>query len=78
MIVTPLANEIQTFQMLLPELRQKYGSTWAVVVGDSLTGTFNDFNSAAEFAVKNFSSREFLIRHTDEAQVSIPYVAIED
>ena len=78
MLVTALKEEITTFQRLLPELRQKHGSVWAVIVGSDLGGAFPDFNSAASFAVEKFGSRDFLIRHTDEVQANIPYVAIED
>ncbi|MEI9965968.1 MAG: hypothetical protein WDM92_16355 [Caulobacteraceae bacterium] len=72
-----LAKEVATFNKLLPALRETYGASWVVIVGDDCRGGFPAFENAAEFAVKNFPDVEFLIRHTDAAEPQIPFALVE-
>ncbi len=78
MATLAFTQEIAAFERLLPKLRSQFGSAWAVIVGDDCKGGFPDFAKAAAFAVQNFGSAEFLIRHTDDRQAQIPFVAIDD
>jgi len=78
MAVANLTEEIVAFHSMLPEIRNKHGSAWAVVLDQTLRGAFRDFEAAAQFAVSNFPGRPFLIRHTDEQIETVPFVFIEE
>jgi len=73
-----LSKEISTFQRLLPTIRKDHGSAWAVVVGEDYKGAFREFSAAAKYVLQNFPQQSVLIRHTDERQAHIPFVAVED
>lgn len=77
-MATTLSQEIEAFQSQLTSIRQKYGSGWAVVVDRSCRAAFPNFEAAATYAVENFPTAQYLIRHTDERQAQIPFVAVEE
>ena len=77
MTSSSLMTEIDTFEKMLPSLRSRLGSAWAVIVGQDCKGGFPDFSSAASYAVEHFQNSEYLIRHTDNCSAQIPFVAVE-
>ena len=75
---TALSEEIRAFEQLLPKLRQDCGSAWIVMVDKVLKASFSEFQQAAKFAIDKFPDRQFLIRHTDQQQVDLPFVSVHD
>lgn len=71
-----LSEQVQTFVRRLPEIRQQYGSAWAVQVQGKVEGAFTTFQEAAKFAMSNFAGEEFLIRHTDDEPETVPFVMV--
>jgi hypothetical protein len=73
-----LSKEIQAFERQLPKLRKDHGAVWAVMVGSNFKAGFREFKDAAAFAIEHFPDKEFLIRHTEEQQAEIPFIAVDD
>ncbi len=72
-----LATEISAFNRQLPQLRREYGHSWVVFVGEECKGGFDDFDTAAQFAVRQYSEHQFLIRHTDATEPQVPFVVVK-
>lgn len=72
-----LAEEITAFHTLLPKLRADHKEGWVVIVGTNCEGSFPTFEAAAQFAVRTFPDREFLIRHTDARVAQVPFILVE-
>jgi hypothetical protein len=72
-----LAEQISAYRQMLPQLRKEHGSVWALLIDSKLVDTFQEFQSAAMFALEHFEGQQFLIRHTDEQQETIPFVIVE-
>jgi hypothetical protein len=75
-MASQLDQDIEAFEAMLPSLRKRFGSVWAVLVDRDFKGSFSEFQSAATYAVDNFADRPFLIRHTDQHAPHIPFIAI--
>lgn len=64
-----LDREITAYRSLLPEIKRKYGSAWALVANSELVSTFANFSAAAKYARENYGAQAVLIRHTDEKEL---------
>lgn len=73
-----LSVEIAAFMQQKPALIREFGSAWVVFVRDVCEGHFAEFQDAARFAVKNFATSTFLIRHTDDLSPQVPMFIVED
>lgn len=73
-----LDEQIEAYRALLPDIKHKFGSVWALVVNRELISTFHEFALAAEYAVAHHGADQVLIRHTDERLESVPFIQIED
>ncbi|WP_374575182.1 hypothetical protein [Phenylobacterium sp.] len=71
-----LDEQIEAFEALLPQIKQEYGSVWVLVAHGRLIQTFPDFPAAAEYARAELSGDQVLIRHTDEGELTAPFVDI--
>ena len=72
-----LDREIEAFRALLPGIKERYGSVWAVVADLKLVKTFPVFSEAAQYAREHFGKQPVLIRHTDETKVEFaPFVLV--
>jgi hypothetical protein len=76
MEATSLDQQITAYSDMLPEIRSKYGSVWALIVDKKLVSTFSEFRLAARYVVANHISDQVLIRHTDERLETAPFVQI--
>lgn len=72
-----LDEQIEAYEALLPQIKKKYGSVWAVVAGRKLVQTFTDFAGAAGYVKDHLAGEQALIRHTDEGTLTAPFVHIE-
>jgi hypothetical protein len=68
--------QIAAYEAILPELRNKFGSVWALLVERRLVKTFPEFSAAADYVARHHAGDQVLIRHTDEAREMAPYVHI--
>jgi len=71
-----LDEQIEAYQALLPEIRSKHQSGWALVAKRGLVKLFSEFSEAAQYAQDNFGNEPVLIRHTDEKPETAPFVRI--
>lgn len=78
MLEMNLEQEISAFHRLLPSLRAQHRVGWAIVVGSDCRGTFQSFEEAAAFAIREFPAEEFLIRHTDAPMPQVPFVVVDN
>jgi hypothetical protein len=67
-----LDDEIGAYERLRPELEASATGKWVVVQGGQLVGTFDDFEAAAEDAVRRFGRGPYLIRQVGAPPVTIP------
>ena len=72
-----LAEQVATFKSQLQQIRTDFGSSWAVLVDNKVAGAFEDFESAALYALKHLADRDYLIRHTDDVLETVPFMVIE-
>ena len=68
--------QIAAYQRILQDVRQTYGSVWALVAHETLVRTFTDFASAAEYALRHYAEEQVLIRHTDERMETAPFMMV--
>lgn len=78
MTTMDLTRELEAFQQSKPQLISEFGSAWVVFVLGDLKGHFDTFQQAAEFALEKYSDDRFLIRHTTEPPLKIPFAAVLD
>lgn len=71
-----LDDQIEAYQALLPEIRRKHQSGWALVAKRRLVKLFGEFSEAAQYAQVHFGSEPVLIRHTDEKPETAPFLHI--
>jgi hypothetical protein len=71
-----LDREIAVYHTLLPAIKKEHGSVWALIVGDKLISTFNEFSQAARYVIAHHRDQQVLIRHTDERLETAPFVQI--
>jgi hypothetical protein len=67
---------IDAFENLLPRIVGEHGHGWVVFAGPELVNRFADFPEAAKFAQDHYDKCPVLIRHTDEAALTAPFVHI--
>ena len=73
-----LDQQIQAYHRLLPDIKRSHGSVWALIAARKLVSTFDDFSSAAKYAIEHYPTEQVVIRHTDEAVETAPFVLIEE
>lgn len=77
MEATGLDQEILAYERLLPTIRQRHGSGWALVANSTLINTFASLAVAARYAREHYGTQEVLIRHTDERlEESAPFLHV--
>ena len=67
-----LAQEIALFEKLRRELEAKEMGKWALIRDDALVGTFQEFEEAADEAVRRFGRGPYLIREIGSPDVTLP------
>jgi hypothetical protein len=77
MLEMNLEQEISALHRMLPGLRGDQRTGWVVIVGEDFKGNFGSFEDAAAFAMDQFPSEDFLIRHTDAPIPQVPFVVLE-
>ena len=69
--------EIATYERLRDDLEANHRWEWAVVHGAELAGTFEDFQVAADTAVRRYGRGPYLIRQIGAPPIVIPSHIIE-
>ena len=69
--------EIATYERLRDDLEANHRWEWAVVHGEELVGTFEDFQVAADTAVRRYGRGPYLIRQIGVPPIVIPSHIIE-
>lgn len=67
-----LSREITAYEGMQRELEIDYFGKWALVHDESLIGTFDSFEAAAEHAVPNFGRGPYLIRQIGSPPITLP------
>jgi hypothetical protein len=71
-----LDEQLKAYKALLPEIKRKHGSVWALIANKHLVEVFQDFSSAAKYADDNFGNQRVLIKFTDETPEMAPFIQI--
>ena len=72
-----LDEQIEVFEALLPEIKRRHGSVWALVADRRLVKTFRVFPDAARYARDHYGTAPVLIRHTDSRKFeNAPFIHI--
>lgn len=72
-----LDEQIEFYEAHLPDIKKRYGSAWVVVAHRAVVQSFPKFEAAAQYAQEHLGGEQVLIRHTDEAAATAPFVHIE-
>jgi hypothetical protein len=67
-----LVQERKLFERLRPELETKSKGKWALIRNSEFVGTFDNFEAAAEEAVRRFGRGPYLIREIGAPDVTLP------
>jgi len=67
-----LEEEIATFETMRSELESRHMGKWVLFRDRKLISTFEDFEQAAEEAVKRFGRGPYLIRQVGAPPVTLP------
>lgn len=75
----PLVDqEIATYERLRPSLEAEHHLKWAVIHGETLVGTYADFQKAAEEAVRRFGRGPYLIRRIGAPPIRLPSTELHE
>lgn len=75
-MMATLEDQVSAFNAQLSQIRQAYGSTWAVFLGE-VKGHFDSFDEAIDFAFERYSDQDFLVKHTYEKPEFVPYILVD-
>ncbi len=67
-----LSNEIAAYEGMRDVLEVDHFGEWVVVHDKQLVGTYDDFQAAAEDAVRRFGRGPYLIRQVGASPVKLP------
>ncbi len=67
-----LNDEIAAYDRMRGVLETEHLGRWVVIHNLELTGSFDTFEAAAEFAVEQFGRGPYLIRKVGEGPVALP------
>jgi hypothetical protein len=67
-----LEKEIAAFEKIRAELEAHHKGKWVVVRDAKLEDTFDNFERAAEYAVKRFGAGPYLIRQVGAPEATLP------
>ena len=67
-----LSNEIAAYEEMRDILEVDHFGEWVVVHNEQLVGTYDDFEAAAEEAVRQFGRGPYLIRQVGASPMSLP------
>ena len=65
--------EVATYNRMREDLEANHRWEWVVIHGEELVGIFNDFQVAADTAVRRFGRGPYLIREIGAPPIVIPY-----
>ena len=71
-----LSQEIAAYDRMRNVLEMDHFGKWVVVHDEELVGTYEDFQDAAEEAIRRFGRGPYLIRRVGEGPVTLPYIAM--
>ena len=68
--------EIATYNRMWEHLETNHHLEWVVIHGEELVGTFDDFQVAADTAVRRFGRGPYLIRQVGRGRRTLPGAAV--
>jgi hypothetical protein len=68
----PLDKEIAAYNLMKAELDQSSSGKWVVFYDCKLRGTYENFDSAAAEAIRQFGRGPYLIRQVGEDDIVLP------
>ena len=75
--VGKLDVEIAAYELIQEELESKHHLEWAVIHGEELIGIYEDFQVAADQAVRRFGRGPYLIRQIGAPPIVLPRYLVE-
>jgi hypothetical protein len=70
--MSPLEQEIATFENARAELEASAMGKWVLIHDSELIGTFDSFDAAANRAVEEFGQGPYLIRQVGATALTLP------
>lgn len=67
-----LDQEIKAFEGMKPELEKNHFGKFVIIKDKQLVGSFDNFDSAAESALKKFGRGPYLIRQVGSPPITFP------
>jgi hypothetical protein len=71
-IMSPLEQEIATFEESRAQLEASAMGKWVLVHDSEVIGTFDSFDAAADRAVREFGEGPYLIRQIGSSSLTLP------
>ena len=67
-----LKDEIAAYGHMKPDLETQHNGQWVVIRDGELKGAYDDFQEAAQEAIKNFGRGPYLIRRVGAGPMVLP------
>lgn len=67
-----LSQEIAAYECMRDVLEADHFGQWVIVHDEKVFGTYDDFQEAADIAVRNFGRGPFLLRRIGEPPLTLP------
>ena len=67
-----LSEEIAAYERMRDVLEADHFGQWVIVHDEKVFGTYDDFQEAADVAVRNFGRGPFLLRRIGEPPLTLP------
>ena len=67
-----LSQEIAAYERMRDVLEADHFGQWVIVHDEAVFGTYDDFQEAADIAVRNFGRGPFLLRRIGEPPLALP------
>ena len=68
----PLETEINAYEQMRDEFERLYKGKFVVIHGNEFVGAFDDLDSAAKEAIRQFGSGPYLIRQVGSPSITAP------
>lgn len=70
----PIDLEIEAYESMKEQLEAEHWHQWVVFHGGEFQGAFDDFQDAAEFAIRRFGRGPYLIEEVGAPPIRLPSV----
>jgi hypothetical protein len=77
MVGVDLSQEVSAYEAALPSMLSMHRGGWVIFLDREFKGHFETFGGAFDFAMREFPTRDFLIRGVRHTKPDLPFLLLE-